>query len=308
MAKKVHSQKCPACNNMVRYDNPTFPYCRFHAHLAKDDLSMMKRGNQYSFTSNREILYKPEMSKVPQSQMVKQAMTGSAQGTGLESKTIASISQSWNKATKGIDSQNPQECSEKLDSILSTILPLAKDAIEKDKSIKGSHTSIAECKNSSVMMPDGSMRDLEKNHKVIYSSSENSPTIIIDAAPAAALNGLIDKDKKIEDVFPNGHTNFTDRLSITSLYEFADYSGINIDQVTDVDTGEILWDNDTGLGKDSSDVVMQRNMLESSPHVVFPPVVRRRSPTDEDIAHDSKLQEESHDDDLEKLFAEDMGL
>lgn len=307
MATRIHSQKCPACNNMVRYNNPTFPYCRFHVHLAKDDLSMMKRGNQYSFESNRNILYKPEMSKVPRSQMVRQAMTSSAQGTGLESKTIASIAQSWSRATSNIDTQDPQDCYNNLDSILSTISPLAHSAIEKDKSINNPHTSIAECKNSSIMMPDGTMRDLESNHKVIYSSSDNNPTIIIDVAPAAALHGIIGDSKKVDDIFPSGHTNFSDRLSITSLYEFADYSGLNIDQVVDSDTGYILWDNDTRLGKDSSDVVAQRNVLESSPSIVFPSVIRRRSPTDEDLAHNDNPQGDTNDD-LEKLFAEDMGL
>ena len=309
MVSRVHSQKCLVCSNMVRYDNPTFPYCRFHAHLAKDSLSLMKRDNQHSFESNRNILYKPEMARVPRSQMTKQAVIGTSKGTGLEDKSVLTIASAWSKATRGIDAYNPRDCFENMDVILHQMLPVVKDTLEKDSSVVNPHTSIAECKNSSITMPDGKMRDLKNNHQVIYSSSDNNATVIVDVAPAAALHGLIDNKDDLEKSFPYGHTSFTDGMSLCSLYEFSDYSGINVDQVVDLGSGEVLWDNNTGIGKDSSEISSQRDILKSSPKIVFPETIRRRSPTDEDLEKEKRKQEEkSYDDELERLFAEDMGL
>lgn len=308
MATKVQSRKCPACSNMVRFDYPTFPYCRFHEHLGKDDLSIMKRDTQHSFESNREMLYKPEDAKIPKSQMVKQSLVSAARGTGMALKTIGSIANEWNKITSSINTKNPADCFRNIDTIVGSMQNIVDLAMKSDKGITNPRTGVAECVNSTVLLPDGTLKNLSENHRVVFSSSDNGPTIIIDGAPASALYGVIGDDQSVDDVFASGQTNFSDGLTISSLYEYAGYSTLNIDVMRDAETGEVLWDNNVGLGKDSQDVTSQRDMLERSPQIAFPPVVRRRSPTDEDLAkmNSTGREESSADDDLEKLFFEDM--
>lgn len=307
MATKVQSRKCPACSNMVRFDYPTFPYCRFHEHLGKDDLSLMKRDTQHSFESNREMLYKPEEAKIPRSQMVKQSLASAARGTGIALKTVATITNEWKRFTRGVKTNNPQDCFNSINTIIESMKGVVDGAMKADQGVRNPQTSVAECINASVLLPDGTLKNLAENHKVIYSSSDNGPTVIVDVAPAAALYGVIGNDQQVEDVFSSGQTHFSDGLSISSLYEFAGYSSLDIDVIRDTETGDVLWDNNTGLGNDTKEVLSQRSMLENSPRIVFPSVIRRRSPTDEDLAKmNEDAQQHNNDDELEKLFFEDM--
>lgn len=304
MATRAQSTTCKVCNKTVRYDNPTFPYCHLHVGLKRDDLSLMKRSPQYSFESNREMLYKPEKSKVSKKQMTRQALVGSSQGTGLSEKSVAHIASGWSQATSSINTKDPQDCILNRDTVVNSMRDTVDKAVRSDSSVINPHTGIALCKNSSILIPDGDLKNIQSDHKVVYSSSDNNPTVIVDALPASVLDGVVEKEN-IDDVFPSGSSNFTDGLTISSLYEYAGYSSINVDYMQDSETGEVLWDNSTGLGKDSPEINSQRDLLNTSPRIVFPPINRRRSPTDEDLQAD-KDKNNPVEDDLEKLFYEDL--
>lgn len=307
MATKTQSRKCPACNNMVRFDYPTFPYCRFHAHLAKDDLSLMKKGTQYSFESNRNMLYDPGSASIPRSRMSQYALSRSSVGTGLSSSSISSIGSSWATASSHVNLFDPEDSFNNRDSIISAVAPQVESALSKDSGITNPHVSIARCSNSTVTMPDGIMKNLVNEHAVIYATYDNGPTVVVDVAPAAALRGIFKKGRKVTDIFPSGQSNFSDGITISSLYEYAVYSSLNVGVMYDAKTNDVLWSSDSGLGKDSPDVISQRNLIDTSPEIVFPPVVRGVSPTDKDLAKMKRnTQENLVEDDLEKLFLEDM--
>ena len=265
---------------------------------------MMQRSSQFSFESNRELLYKPEQSAISKLQMTKQALSSSAKATGLSDRSIAQIASGWKQATSSIDHRDPSDCALSRDTVVSSMRDLVDQSVKSDRSIINPKTGIATCKNSSIRLPDGTVKSLNEDHKVVYSSSDNNPTVIVDALPAAALDGIVDKSD-MDHTFPSGHSNFTDGLTVSSLYEYAGYSTLDIDYMHDTETGEILWDNDTGLGKDNSETSAQREMLDKSPKIIFPPINRRRSPTDDDLK--AEKEPKQFDDDLEQLFYEDMG-
>ena len=52
----ANSKPCELCGNPVRYDNPTFPYCRHHQHM-KNLTSVSQNVNAEEFDEMRENFY-----------------------------------------------------------------------------------------------------------------------------------------------------------------------------------------------------------------------------------------------------------
>lgn len=305
---RSQSEKCPACNNMVRVDYPSFPYCRFHAGLKDSSQSLvMTHGRGENFTAIRNMLYDPGRTSVPTHESAIGRVRSATQNSGLSSKDVALLISGWGKSTKGINLSSPQECYQAKGKVLSTMSRALEHSMNQNSDFTNPRVGIAECKNSTVMLPDGTMTPLEHNHTIVYGESDSKATIIIDPLPAASLYGVVNDN--VDNVFTPGHTMFTDKMVVSSLYEYAGYSSLMVDSIADVKTGQQLWDTQSSLGAGSSDVERQRELISRSRKQNFAPPVYQRSPTPEewDIIKGHKFapqgtQQEHHDDGLDALF------
>lgn len=311
MARQVQSYKCPACNLQVRTDNPTFPYCRYHQHLGNPQSSMVNNNTSYNFKTIRDIVYRPEKTKKKVKDMTVDLLSNKMSGNKLSKKSISTIVSAVSMLTKDIDIKEVARQADLENKIISSMKNTMEKIMSRESGYDQPHVFIAECENPSVYLPDGGTEILPRNHPIVCTSSKNNPTLVVDPLPSTPLyqtygNGyqLTDEDR---NMFASGKNTFMDGIVISSLYEYASYSSLNMSSINNKETGENIWFHPVSLRGNNHDIDAQRDTLKNAPQPVFPTVVHKVSPDpwkrDDDSAHHDKNQ---YDDDLDRLFAEDL--
>lgn len=301
---KVVSQKCPACNNMVRPDNPTFPYCRHHQGLASGENSMVHTSQSLSFTEVRETLYSPGYTKSKRSDVSLELSSDKSNGMDLSPEAMKGIVSVASEATQNT---SPQDYARDINRHKSTVSMVADDVLgvikKTSPQYKNPVSHVAQCDNSSVYVGTKAYH-VPRPHFVACITSDTQPTLVVDIAPSVPVRSIPDiKNADSLDILSPGQSSFGNTMTIMPLYEYASFSPLNVDRIVDSSTGKSLWDSPVSFGKDSRDTVSQRNMLRNAPTPVFPAVEHKVSPR---VGEQKNEQDDAIDDNLDEIFAQDL--
>lgn len=279
MARTRESASChlESCNITVRFDNPTFPYCRFHGHL-KGASSWMDSLMSQDFDNARNTFYVPEKTLASPSASLSSL---TSKMSGLPEDDVKKIYTSWREIIGSTDMSVPENSMKYREQLLETIMHSVKNMGD---------ASIAHCHSGIAMSPEGG-RLIVKDHEIIHLDN-NHGSLAIDPASSAPFVGVV--DGSLREAFGSGVSPHADGLYVSSLFEFAAYSSIKYRTIKTDE--EVLWDMPNSVSEFGDDISALRelakrsnarygleNIMPKPEFKISPPASQKRRNDDEDI-------------------------
>lgn len=297
--KSTTSQKCAleTCGNMVRFDNPSFPYCRFHGGIKKQTVPQyQKEYSQASSDKERQRIYYdmyvPHKTGRFGHDASRDIVIASLMGEKFNKKAAIYTLKAWEKLSRGSDMSVPKVAREKRDTMLSTIAQVI------DKNIPNMDTDIIAL-SGGVTKIHGVDTPVD-DHKALL-LSEKGNNYIVDVATSAPLSEYAES---VHNLCEEGST-VRDGCNISHLAEFAMTNSIHWDTISTSD-GELLWDN---RSEEDNDIDRQRELLNNSPRPVFAPIEYKRLPEPEQNTQDyGRTNSNIHDVDSVHMSQEDEDM
>lgn len=266
MVKKMSSSTTCAlesCSRTVRYDNPTAPYCSYHVGMkvARSSFSELA-SDPVSMAVVRDTLYNPRRSLIPRAAM---SVGMLAAGSKLPGATVAKVYRAWNRASEGVDHDDPEQSLAARGRI--------NDALSETFTDLGYRADVARCTGGLIRLPDTGYRPTA-DHEVLLVELDQD-RLIVDGATSAPLAHLTSAVSKL---FPSGESTTGDGLYIAQPFEYGAFSSVTYDTIAVGD--EPIWS--TPRLTEDSEVATQRALV-SDREPVFPPVVYHTAPVDDNL-------------------------
>lgn len=273
----ANSTTCQVCSNQVRYDNPTFPFCRHHQHL-KNSESLSQQVAEEDFDQVRDSFYNagadfPKNSK---------NSDGFSQTTADINEEIKSLLPDFDSdVCQGVINRYQKE-SENIDMSDSSIAYENRDrmieSISQELNSRGIRHDVVDCINGTYIN-DNKLENVE-NHKVILIEGDDAKSgygVVIDPATMAPLHGSVKNRSELENQMGSGTTYFADGISIQPLAEFGNYSTVQYDKMLKSDGSEV-WNNMSSNDKEIEELREEKKKLSNyvKPAVNYSAEISRR--------------------------------
>lgn len=283
-AKSRNSTKCglESCNRQVRYDNPTFPYCNYHASL-KTMRSSYEGNPSMSVEEAMETLYAPGILYVRPVQSRVDRIHDS--NSGMREKEVMAIAKTWLSHTRGKNMNDPDQAYGIRDELVSTT--------KQQLSTMGD-ARVVDCRGGYTVV-SGNMINTNE-HKVVYFDNGDGK-FIVDPASAAPLKGKI--HGTVDSVFSSGETTCGDGIYVAPLFEYAEFSSVSYSEMVD-ENGSEIW---SGRAKnEDDDIDRQRLLVKNSPDIVYEKIEYKTSIND----YKSNSPSENSDDNNSDMTLEEL--
>lgn len=253
-----NSTLCKICTRKVRYDNPTFPYCNYHAGMKEYETLTDKNFREATTQEERDRVYRdryiPDYSytspRVAALSLVENSVNG------IEPKLIKATENLWKKKTRKVNMLVPSQSYEIRDDILGTL---------NEKLQKNNDVEIIEMKSGEILFGEEDANLLGK--KILNTADHNSllltnskGSFVIDVATSAPLHNIVNEGESILKYFPSG-TSLGDGLNFSHIAEAAFFSDIKWGLI-ETQSGNTIWD---ARDSETSDIAKQRKLVASSP-------------------------------------------
>lgn len=264
----ANSSKCQVCSNPVRYDNPTYPFCRHHRNL-KTMRSISSDIPEEDFDELREDLYDASKDLVDEERKESSEDVQTEKEIydqlkfslpNLDDKIGNSIVQSYLNTTRDINMDNSQKALDNREEILSDM--------EKQLGSQGIKAHRIKCVGGTYAENESMTSTLDHEVLLVQGKTENDYAIIIDPATMAPLANKFEDKEELTNSTGSGVTNFGDGISVQSVGEFASYSTVKYDRLVD-SSGATVWSNETTADKRESKL---RKIKAQSKGYVKPPI------------------------------------
>ena len=224
--------KLKTCNNKVSPTNPSFPYCsRYHGSLKSNTTPLTKNIDEENIDVIREEFYNPDRTATKRNSADAQIIFSSS---GINPILSTKVFASWKDKVKEVNIDDPDEAYMNRDSIIKSLM----DDIQGSEYVDNAF--IAECKKGSFLDTERNRIVRSEDHKIIIvDEGNNAPLYVIDPMPKSALHGSLND---YEGVSSSPQT-YNDGIVITSLFEYAAYSGIKFESIINESNGESIWEN-----------------------------------------------------------------
>ena len=259
-----------SCNNSVRFDNESFPYCsRYHSHLKSDTTKVdrMMEDNPHNMDSINRLLKNAEIDEsitpqgVEMTNLTFENITSKNDHQTDVRKMVVTALGSCGRTYKKhrINPFNPHQSAKYRDKIL--------DDVESDLKDKGFTVERIVCEDGSAFI-DGEQKI--NDHKALIVRMEDTD-IVVDVASAAPLDGII--EGKVSDYFGSGNSSFGDGVTIVDIAEYGRWSSGEYKTIKNITTGEIEWNNKSSTDSSYDD---QRDTVkkyeEKYGELIFPDI------------------------------------
>lgn len=293
------SQKCAlsTCKNRVSYDSQFFPFCHHHYHIKQSRSSIVDSYARGDIEEAYVTLYDPERATMSKEQASTQQIALSAH---VSPDVATHAVETWLDHTSDCDMTVPSEASQRRDAILDDIrngLPRSYNA------------RFISCENPAFFLPNGTLVRGQDHRVLAWNQDEFSPTVVCDAATSAPAQPFF--HDSVNNHYGSGENVLGDGLSVMPMVEYAQYSGVQFDTLTDEATGEMLWDNREHSSAEKLEQ-HQRELVEKYGEPIAPEPVYLTSAQDYEDHHRQptpEVADDNHDDyediTLEQLLAEE---
>lgn len=259
-----------SCNNSVRFDNASFPYCsRYHSHLKSDTTKVdrMIDDNPHNMVSINRMLKNAEVDESITSQGIEMANLTFENITNkndhqtrirdMVKTALGSCGRHYKKYR--LNPFDPHQAAQHRDKIL--------DDVESDLKDKNFTVERIVCEDGSAFI-NGEQKI--NDHEALLVKMDDTE-VVVDVASAAPLDGII--EGRVDKYFGSGNSTFGDGVTIVDIVEYGRWSSGEYKTIKNITTGEVEWNNksSTDYGYDDQRKTAKQ-AEEKYGEILFPPI------------------------------------
>lgn len=275
------STKCLVCSNTVRFDNPTFPYCRYHVGIKEHYSTFDEQIRNAKDDKERKTLiwqkFVPEFTNLTRRQSDDTTVSSIAK---MDYRDVRLIHQVWSRSTRGQNMMIPSIAARGAEGLTERMQKVMAKKYGQDRSeiVNLTGGDIL----GTVLYEDGVKIGDDDSSEMIYSVDKSMPvsdhmavvlrdeqgeiTHLVDCATTAPLADLVGEGEEIPADIMRRSTTIGDLMNIMPMVEYMLAGDVSWSKMSAQD-GTVLFNNVKNIEMD--DYESQRELIRNSPPIAY---------------------------------------